>query len=200
MLLKDTPRRVIRELSLVAAEVNGVELDAAYDDDVFKADIVVKEGDSIDLGGLTVEAVETPGHTRDSLSFYVPELELLILNETLGVLMPDGSIYPCFLTSYADTISSIVKCRRIPHKYLSLPHKGIVGGEDANGFFDRAFAVNTACRDFIVGMNDGNLSEEEMLDLFYQKYSSDMLLAYQPKEAFMANARATISCTLRDEK
>ena len=198
VLLKDTPRRVIRELSLAAAKANNAALDTSYDDDVFKADITVKEGDCIDLGGLTVRVIETPGHTRDSLSFYAPEIETLILNETPGVLMPDGIVYPCYLTSYTDTISAIEKCRGIPYKYLSLPHFGITDAETADGFFDKAMAANIGCRDYILSMNKKNLGETEMLNSYFQKYGSDMLLRYQPKEAFMANARATIACTLRE--
>ena len=199
VLLKDTPRRVIRELSAAAAQSFGYGPIADYSDDAFHADVIVKEGDILELGGVSVCVIETPGHTRDSLSFFVPETETLMLNETPGVLMPDGSIYPCYLTSYADTVNSIEKCRRVPYKFLSLPHRGVIGDEEADGFFERALAANAACRDFIVGMRERNLGEEEMLDLYFRKYSSGTLLRYQPKEAFIANARATISRTLRDE-
>jgi len=195
VLLKDTPRRVIRELSVNAAKREGAAFDFVYSDDVFKADIIVSEDSSISLGGLSVTVLETPGHTRDSLCFFIPELELLILNETPGVLMPDGSMYPCYLTSYSDTINSIQKCRRIPYKFLALPHRGIAEQEDADGYFDKAFSANRDCHDFIINMKNKNYSEDKMLDLFYQKYGSEILLKYQPKEAFIANARATIACT-----
>ena len=198
VLLKDTPRRVIRELSVNAAKTHGVPHNLEYSDDLFKADIIVSEGDAISLGGLSVTVLETPGHTRDSLCFFVPELEMLILNETPGVLMPDGSMYPCYLTSYKDTINSIEKCRRMPYKFLSLPHWGIAEEKDADGYFDKALAVNSACRDFILDMKDKQYSEDKMLEQFYQKYGSDVLLSYQPKEAFIANACATIKCTLSE--
>lgn len=195
VLLKDTPRRVIRELSAVAAGIR----DILCDDEAFRADIIVKEGDVIPLGGLSVRVIETPGHTRDSLSFFIPEIELLILNETPGVLMPDGSIYPCYLTSYGDTINTIHKCREFPYKHLSPAHRGVVSDKDADGYFDRALEANAACRDFILSMSERDLSEAEMLEEFYRKYAGEILLAYQPKEAFIANARATIACTLRQE-
>ena len=123
VLLKDTPRRVIRELSHTAALLHGINQEFVYDDSVFTADSTVSQDDSISLGDITVKILETPGHTRDSLSFFIPELELLILNETLGVLLPGGEMYPCYLTSCRDAINSIEKCRAIPHKYLCLPHK-----------------------------------------------------------------------------
>jgi glyoxylase-like metal-dependent hydrolase (beta-lactamase superfamily II) len=198
VLLKDTPRRVIRELSIVAANEQNVEFDTAYSDDAFHADVIVKEGDVIPLGGLSVETLETPGHTRDTLSFFIPELEMLIVSETTGVLLPDDTVYPPYLTSFIDTANSIEKCRKMPYKFLSLPHKGLTDKKDANGFFDKTLEACTACRDFILDMNEKKLDQEAMLDMFFKKYGNETLFSYQPKDAFFANARATIACTLRE--
>jgi hypothetical protein len=197
VLLKNTPRRVIRELSVMAAEKFNIQLDTSYSDDVFHADMIVKDGDIVSLGGVSVEVLETPGHTRDSLSYFIPELELLILNETPGFLL-DGKIYPCYLTSYNDAINAIEKCRRIPYKLLSMPHRGIADEKDANGFFDKALESNKACGDFILGIAEKNPDEDVMLDLYTQRYGSDRLFSYQPEDAFIMNARATIACTLRE--
>ena len=197
VLLKSTPRRVIRELSLAAANTYNRELNADYSDDLFYSDITVKDNDIISLGELSVQTLETPGHTRDSLSFFIPELKLLILNETPGVLFQDGNIYPCYLTSYDDTIKSIEKCRQIDYEYLSIPHRGIACSKDADGFFDKALESNKTCRDFILNMKEENIGKDEMLNLFYNKYANELVLSYQPKEAFYTNAAAVIACTLK---
>ena len=196
VLLKETPRRIYRELSATAARSHGVDLDLTYSDDTFRADMIVKEGDCIPLGGLTVEVLETPGHTRDCLSYFVPEPALLLLSETPGVLLPDGSIYPCYLTGYADTLRSIEKCRRVPFTDLALPHKGMIAHTQIEGLFDSAIAMNIDCNHFILRMKDSGLAPEEMLAAFYDKYSKVVNLGLQPEEAFMINARATIACSL----
>ena len=198
ILLKPTPRRVIRELSLSAAKNYNTELNTEYSDNLFHADITVKENDIISLGGVSVQTIETPGHTRDSLAFFIPELKLLIINETPGILMPDRKIYPCYLTSYNDKIQSIKKCSRIPYEYLSLPHSGIAGSKETNGFFEKALEINTVCRNFILDMKNKNYTEEEMINSYFTQYASETLLSYQPKEAFLANAKATIASTLRE--
>jgi len=198
VLLKDTPRRVIRGLSLAAAQNYKADLNIEYDDNLFHADITVKENDIISLGGVSVQIFETPGHTRDSLAFFIPELKLFIINETPGILMPDRKIYPCYLTSYNDTIKSIEKCRQIPYEYLSMPHRGIAGIEESDSFFEKALESNSACRDFIMDMKNQNYTEEKMLNSYYAKYATETLLSYQPKEAFYANARAAIACTLKE--
>ena len=198
VLLKDTPRRVIRELSAVAANKCNVKIDTAYSDDAFHADVIVKDGDSIPLGGVSVKTLETPGHTRDSLSFFIPELELLIVSETAGFMTPDGILYPTYLTSVNDTINSIEKLKNMPYKFLSFPHRGIAAEKDADGFFDKALKAVIDCRDFILDMNDKKLDKEAMFENYFQKYGNEKLLAYQPWDAFAVNARATIACTLRE--
>jgi glyoxylase-like metal-dependent hydrolase (beta-lactamase superfamily II) len=196
LLVKETPRRVFREFAAIAAKHLGTAFDAAYSDDMLQADIMVKDGDSIPLGGLVVEALATPGHTRDSFSYFIPELALLIANESSGVLLPEGEVVPCYITSYQDTMDSIEKCRQTHYRFLSLPHRGLVGEEEGKGFFAKAAAANTACRDFILGMRQKGLSEESMLDLYFDRYGKGLLAnSYQIKEAFVTNAKATIACT-----
>ena len=197
VLLKNTPRKVFRQLSATAAVQFGADSTMDYDDELFRADKIIKEGDCFSLGDISVNVLETPGHTRDSLSYFIPELELLILNETTGVLLPDGSIYPCYLTSFDDTVNSIKKCNSLPYKFLSFPHCGITDIKAAQNYFDRAMEAVVNCRNFILKMKNDGLGEEQMLELFFRKYGTDILLKYQPKEAFLANARATITCTIQ---
>ena len=198
VLLKDTPRKTFRELSVSAAKRFESDYLMDYNDDLFRADKIIKENDIISLGDISVKVLETPGHTRDALSFFIPELELLILSETTGVFFPDGSIYPCYLTSFNDTVNSIKKCRSYPYKYLSFPHRGIIENDFTQNYFDRARNEIVGCCDFILKMKNDGHGEEQMLDLFFQKYGSEILLKYQPKEAFMANSRAAIACTLKE--
>jgi glyoxylase-like metal-dependent hydrolase (beta-lactamase superfamily II) len=198
ILLKDTPRRVIRELSIVAMKEYNSKVDTAYSDDAFHADVIVKDGDIIQLGELSVKTLETPGHTRDSLSFFILELEILAVSETAGFMTPDGTVYPTYLTGVNDTINSIEKLRKIPYKFLSFPHRGIAAEKDANSFFDKAMKAVIDCRDFILDMNVKKLDKEAMFEKYVQKYGNEKLLAYQPWDAFAVNASATIACTLRE--
>ena len=198
LLLKNTPRRFMREFSAIAASQYGGVVFTDYDDDEFHADIIINENESVPLGGISVEAVAGPGHTRDSMCYFVPELELLMLNETPGVLIPDGTMYPCYLTGFRDAIETIEKCRRIGSGVLSLPHRGIIDADETKGFFDRALETNYTCRDFIMKMLDDGLGEPEIVESMKQKYYNETLSGYQPEAAFITNAKALIACTARE--
>ncbi len=44
--------------------------DAIKAEQYFKADILVSDGDKLSLGNITIEFLETPGHTKGTLSFF----------------------------------------------------------------------------------------------------------------------------------
>jgi hypothetical protein len=47
-------------------------------------------------------------------------------------------------------------------------------------------------------MNEKNMDMESMIEMFDKKYGSETLFSFQPREAFITNARATIACTLKE--
>lgn len=74
----DTIRQLNRmTFSWVEAEAPGLSKDIAFIP--FSVDLVLSEGDCIEIEkGLTVHILETPGHTWDALSYYIPEKKLLV--------------------------------------------------------------------------------------------------------------------------
>jgi hypothetical protein len=107
-------------------------------------------------------------------------------------------VYPCYLIGYQETLNSIEKCRNTGYKTIALPHRGIADAKEVENFFEKSHAAIAACRAFILGLKEQGQSEEEMLDAFFAEYGSDVLLTFQPKAAFYANAKATIACTLAE--
>lgn len=75
----------------------GVPVVAARPDVAGRGGRVVTDGDVVDVAGLGVAVVATPGHTRDSLSFRLPSGTLLTGDHLLGrgttvVAHPDGDL------------------------------------------------------------------------------------------------------------
>ncbi len=72
----------------------------------------IEDDQTIDLGGLTVQVIATPGHTPGHLSFYFPEEALLFLGDY--DLTSFGPWYGDVASSIEDTIRSIHKLKSIP--------------------------------------------------------------------------------------
>lgn len=63
------------EATAAMADLSGAKtlighLDAEKAKKYFKADILVKEGDTLTLGNTVIRFIETPGHTRGAISFF----------------------------------------------------------------------------------------------------------------------------------
>jgi glyoxylase-like metal-dependent hydrolase (beta-lactamase superfamily II) len=164
-----------------------------YDEAAYYADEIVTAGDVIKLGGVSVEVMKTAGHTRDSISFYIPELRLLIANETLGIPGKGDSIFPSYLVSLTDTLDAISRCKAVEYKYLSVPHKGLIADDLAEGYFERSEKSMYEFRDLILTLYDRGADEEEILKAYAEKFNYP-----RPPDVIKVNDYLTMMCTLRD--
>ncbi len=117
----------------------------------FQVDCVLKQGDEFDLGGLTCRVYETPGHTKDSLSFYIPELKVLFPSEACGVLQGEkGEMMQVeFLSSYQDYINSLMFLISLEPETVCLAHGWVLTLEDAMEFLRRSLAETFMYREKI---------------------------------------------------
>ena len=88
----------------------------------------LEEGEKIDLGGLTVQVIATPGHTPGHLSFFFPDEELLFLGDY--DLTSFGPWYGDVLSSIEETIQSIRRLKAIPAKRWVVAHNAGVHDEN----------------------------------------------------------------------
>ncbi|MFO7569078.1 MAG: MBL fold metallo-hydrolase [Smithellaceae bacterium] len=84
----------------------------------------IADDEMIDLGGLTVQVIATPGHTPGHLSFFVPEEALLFLGDY--DLTSFGPWYGDVASSIEDTLLSIRRLREVPaKKWVAAHHHGL---------------------------------------------------------------------------
>lgn len=105
-------------------------------------DLSLREGDELDLGGVTCTVYETPGHTRDSLSFFFPQIGALFVGDACGVLEtgPDRAIRVEFLSSFEDYLESIARIASLKPRMLCLAHSWALTGDDVADFLQATTA------------------------------------------------------------
>ena len=70
-------------------------------------DLILEDGMERELGSwLTCWVIATPGHTRDFLSFSLPELEAMIMGEAVGVFDRNFKIHHEFTSCYRNYLFS----------------------------------------------------------------------------------------------
>jgi glyoxylase-like metal-dependent hydrolase (beta-lactamase superfamily II) len=160
-----------------------------------KLDIALKEGDELDLGGLVCKVYETPGHTRDSLSFHLVEMDALFVGDACGVLeaLPERHVRAEFLSSYQDYLDSIERIAGLAPRMLCLAHRWVLTGDDVVEFLELSLAETVRYRDLIERYLDaaGGDAERALEQLGHDEYEVKGGVR-QERAAYMTNLAAQV--------
>lgn len=110
-----------------------------------KADILLKDGDELDLGGKTLEVIHTPGHTAGSISLYERDEDLLFTGDSIQGhflhLYEDPDLYR---ESIRRLMKMDIDLMLMAHHYL--PAKGpVVKGDEIKSFFEESLRTLKTC-------------------------------------------------------
>jgi len=122
----------------------------------FEVDIELEDGQVFDLGGgSTVEVLATPGHTRDSHSFYLPKEKIIIAGDSAGNYTNFGNMICEFLTDYRAYLATIEKLSSLPSEvYCQGHHIAHVGHEEIRTFFEDSMRESLGFKDYVLGLLD----------------------------------------------
>ncbi len=168
--------------------------DISIKKELLNVDIIVKDGDRIDLGeGVELEVFSTPGHTKCSVSFYMRPDKALFSGESVGAYAGENMVLANYLSDYYDYMKSLKRLSGLDTEFLGLPHHGMLVGEKTiKKFFELSVKGAEVFKDEVVNMLKDNLGEEEMLRRLTEKFYVDVA-SLQPKGAFIVNLKAMIS-------
>jgi len=99
----------------------------------------LKDGETIDLGSVTVDVLHCPGHTRGSLAFFFREPEVLFLGDT--DLTPFGPWYGDMVSDIDMIIATVERLRRIPAKTWLTSHEQGIFKSDPGPLWDTYLQV-----------------------------------------------------------
>ena len=162
-------------------------------------DIVVAEGDVIDLGNMTLKVLEAPGHTKCSIAFYSPEEKLLISNETMGVMNGKDMIAPAYLVGYDISVNFIKRVLAMDVALILVPHLGILKGEDCKNFLKNALRDNEGLKDLILSDHAQGKTTEEIIAHYQAEYYNDYSKRIQPLQAFTLNASYLVPMIIKEQ-
>ncbi len=161
----------------------------------FEVDVILKQGDEIDLGGLTCRVYEVPGHTRDSLAYYFPEIEALFCGDACGVLRTGVKdlLQVEFVSSYQDYVNSLQFMISLEPKVVCPAHNWVLTDGDAARFLERSLAETFRYRASIEAYLDaaGGDIQKAIEDIALADFDGDDP-SLPPRAAFLANLSAQV--------
>jgi glyoxylase-like metal-dependent hydrolase (beta-lactamase superfamily II) len=192
ILSKQGARNVIRSLDDKAADKRGGVKTREDFTAGFGVDRIVKEGDILNVGDISISVMETPGHTKCSVSYHFREDDLLVLSESTGVKSMSQDIFPAFIVSYKDAIEAIDREESMAPRRILIAHYGPESGDGVTKYFKDARAAAQEIAEFILSEHRLGKNPEEILKSYTDKFYIGVRDRYQPEEAFILNARGMI--------
>jgi glyoxylase-like metal-dependent hydrolase (beta-lactamase superfamily II) len=98
----------------------------------------LEDNSIIDLGGVTVRAIHTPGHAPHHISYIIEPYNILVSGDALGNFF-NGRIYPVSVPPFnlVEYMKSIDKLLRSTYNYITVAHFGYVS-DNTDIFIQRA--------------------------------------------------------------
>lgn len=183
---KSTARATMRDLDRKYAAACGA---GEYEDliDELKVDVTVNDGDTIQCGDMTFTVVSLPGHTKDSIAFYLQERKFLLSSETLGVYFGNNTYLPFFLVGYQMSLDSFEKVKQMDIEYMLLPHYGVVDREEAKRFLTNAEWTFRDTAEKIVALYKAGKTIDDALTYYKDRFYKDNVKPTYPIDAFQLN-------------
>jgi 2-aminobenzoylacetyl-CoA thioesterase len=160
----------------------------------FYVDTILEDGQIIDFkNGLSVHVIASPGHTRDMLSYYIPEKKFLIATETAGCMSHTGSIITEFLVDYDDYITSLKRLANLEVDVLCQGHHFVFTGSDVKEHFKRSIISAEKFKETVEGLlkSEDNSFDQVISMIKAQEYDPNPG-PKQPEKAYLLNLRKRV--------
>ena len=185
------------EKNKACAEAMQEEFDYSEEDwcTALKVDRIFGDGDVLDLGAdVEVKLISTPGHTEDSVAYFVRPDDALICGETIGSYRGRDQVTGCFTDNFEAYLASLDKLSSLDVKILGFPHNGAITGEMVGKYFIQAREQAEKFRqDIKERIEQGELVEEIVNSLLPEWQAQNIA----PEGPFVEEQEATLKAMIR---
>jgi len=183
--------RIINNLNKIELSVLDPFLN--YEFEPFEITNEVRENDFLDFGKIKILFYETPGHTKDSVSYYMLPYKIIIPGEAIGVPNKDDSyILPQFLSSFETYIESINKIKNLDIEIVGLPHEHLIfGKENVKNYIENSLKSTYEYAQIIENAIVEYKNFDKILDYLTEEIHQKKNIR-QPIHAFRENLKAQI--------
>ena len=154
----------IAQLMKAKGEIGGMP--SVPEDFRFEVDLVVKGGDTIELGnGVVWEIIDTPGHSVCHISAYEKKEATLVVGDATGFYVPEKDLFwPNYFVSLVSYLDSIRKLSSFPAKRAVLSHNAVIES-DVYRYFEKAMeATREYHKDTVSRLGRGDSAESIALE------------------------------------
>ena len=134
-----------------------------------------KNGDEINLGGLTLRFLDLKGHCPGNLGTCIPEISALTVSDSLGFHYPKRGIFPVFFTGFHDYMAELDRLDSINANILCPGHQGPLIGADVKKAFQVA---RQSAFDFLERIIKNQKNKESFAEIIFHEIYVDEYTMY----------------------
>lgn len=143
--------------------------------------LIARDGDEMDLGGLTLRFMSVKGHSPGNINVHIPEIETLIVSDSVGFRFSKRGFYPLFFTGFSDHLATLERLKKLKPKILGIAHQGPRMGRQVETDFEQAINATHQLRQKIL---QDSRDPEEIAQSVFEDYYRDEFLLYAPESIF----------------
>lgn len=201
VMKRSSAQRVMVELSRTATDSirrhSLISPTKLIDEDFepFEVDMVLSDGQTVNLDGFEVQVIATPGHTNDMLSYYITEEKILVGTEAVGCDNRSGRVIIDPLTDYDKFLLSLERLASLDVEILGQGHSVVwVGVGEVRDFFARSLAEAIALPDKVerLLLEENGAIERVLVRIKADEYDRKTD-AKPPEAAYIMNLRLRIA-------
>ena len=194
--------QLIEQLNRAARQMTAdLRIDHSYDGEFepFAIDRHVSDGETIQLAAdLHVRAIETPGHTRDCISYLVEEKNILLTSEALGQENPKGVVVTDCLSDFDAYRASLRKLAGLGAEVICPGHFFVYTGEDAIHYANRAVVACQQFRTLVETLHREKRGDRLQIMQRIKAIEYDGTSGpRQPEDAYLLNLEARVKAVLQ---
>jgi len=147
---------------------------------------VIKDEETVNLGGVEIRFLATPGHSPCTLSAFIPSEQTTIISDAIGCYDPLTDEYlPLFFQSLQMTLDSLERLKKLQANTVAYCHDTemiFLGRDNIENSYQRIKEELIRLRKEIREMEEMGFSEEIVLDkLFKASYRGFLKRMYPPQ-------------------
>ena len=190
-------KRTMRELGDNATDLYGIDFGPVKTDGM-RVDIVLKDGDEIDLGDLKAVFYEAKGHTDCSASYLIEPISVLFLSESIGQYEGPGRMDVSVLKSFRQSLDSAERMRELGAERIVSMHYGFIPKYYNDKYFEEYICEAKWERELIRKCIKKGFSDSEISDVHDIFYWEEGLRAAHPYDAYHMNTMITIKLVRKE--
>ena len=132
----------------------------------------LREGDTLNVGGIDVRILEVPGHSSCSIAAYVPGMKALFPSDAGGIPFQD-TIIPSGNSNYTKYQENLERLKGLDVDFYCADHYGYVIGEEARTFLaktiEQAKDLRKGIEEMYRRVGDVDSTSRKLISVFYSE-------------------------------